>query len=140
MPGPGRAAIEAGGKAMHGDIDRIGGAGGGEAGDLGVVGAIKRIQATGAFGGIGGAIALDHSAIIKLHQQGRVILAPVWVDHQPRKGCQDCRRIQQVSQMACDLCRADIKGDMAVHVAIRQAQRSAVHARRHRVAGVITGD
>jgi hypothetical protein len=50
-----------------------------------VIGSVEQVQPPFDLGGIGVAVGGDDRAVVDLHQQGRIILAPVGVDHQPRE-------------------------------------------------------
>ena len=92
------------------------------------------------LGLVGVAVAGDDRAVIEFHQQGRVVLAPVRVDHEAREIRQDRGRVQLPGQFARQPRRAHVIGDVAGHVGLGQAQRAAVHELGHGIGRVVAGD
>ncbi len=139
VSGPWSAAVEARGEAVdrddHGVVAPRGKARVGS-----VVGAIIGVEAAGEFDFVSVAIAGDDGAVVKTHQQGRVILAAVQINHQPGKPRQDGGGIEVLCQMPRYAGSADVMGDVTAHISRRQAKIAAVHVFRHMVGGVITGN
>lgn len=138
VPGAWGAALEAGGKGMDGDDHRVI-TPGGKLGIGGMIGPIKprkplfdpvRIQIP---------IGRNDRAVIKPHHQGRVILAPVRINHQTREIRQDRWAVQGLGQRARQPCRAHIPRDMPRHILGRDAQGSGPHPIGHPIGRMIAG-
>ncbi len=139
MPRAGLAALEAGGEAVDCHDHPIR-AQGGKAGIGGVIGAIEAVKPVLDPSRRDVAIRGDDGAIVKLHHQGRVILAPVRVDHQAREVGQDHRAVQMFAKPGGKPCGTHVPGDVAGHVFGRDAKIATVHPFGHAIRGVIAGD
>lgn len=84
MPGPGRTTAQAGCEGMdrHDHPLRMQGR---KARVSGVIGAVEPIQTLFHPCGSDVAVGRDDRSVIKLHDEGRVILTPVGVNHQAAK-------------------------------------------------------
>ena len=139
MPGPVGPPDEPGGEAVDGADHRI---------DLPrgqpfkrvVIGPVEGVQPPFDLGRIDVAVGRNDRAVIKLHHQCRVILAPVGVDHEAREIGQDRGRAQTVGQVPRQPGGADVIGDVAPHVGGRDAKGPAADAIRHPVGGMVAGD
>ncbi|VVT14558.1 hypothetical protein RV134_270160 [Roseovarius sp. EC-HK134] len=125
-------------KAVDRDNDGIGAACG-EFGQGGVIGAIEPVKAAVDILGFRVAIAGNDRAIIQAHHEGRVILAPVWVDHEAREIAEDGGATQGLGKRARHTGGPNIIGDMAGHILRGHAKTAAVDEFRYTIAGVIAG-
>ena len=104
-----------------------------------MIGAVEPVEAALDVVRRGVAIAGNDGAVIEAHHQGRIILAPVWVDHEARKVAEDGGAIQRLGERAGHAGGPHVIGDMAGHVGGGHAKTAAVDEIRHAVAGVIAG-
>ena len=142
LPGPRRAPGELRRKGVHRDDHGIGAAPG-KGGIGGVIGPVQPVEPFFAHRRVRVAVAGDDRAVIEAHEERRVVLAPVRVDHQPREPARDDGAVERRSQRLGDAERADVVGDVARHLGPWQAERRPGGRRdpvRHDVGGVIAGD
>jgi uncharacterized membrane protein len=115
-------------EGMQRDDQRRLSRGGAHCGNLGVNGRVigpeKMREPMHALAIIQRAIAGNQSPVIDLADQGRVILAAIGIDQQPRKCRHHSRHLQLGGQRPGQRFDADIIGDVALKFAFRQAQRA----------------
>ena len=81
-----------------------------------VIGPIKSRQTLFNLGRADMAIGRDDGSVIQLHHQRRIILAPVWVNHQSAEIRRDHWASQRLTQGLRHAKRAHIIGDVAPHI------------------------
>lgn len=97
----------------------------------GVIGPIETLQTFMNSRRIQIPIGRNDGAVIKPHDQSRIILAAVRINHQTREIRQDRWAVQGLGQRARQPGRAHIPRDMPRHILGRDAQRPRPHPTRY---------